>query len=192
MKENVLDEIQKPLLKPRETQLVYIRTYQIAGTLQTYQLYTLNRASKCYQLVYDKKSRLMPVKIRQDWYPYRFPMNASQKGTLDSIGNTKRNTQLVCKTQGNLALNYFLFFQHGVFFLLFFSIILFYFFFFWSPGTTPDATNWTLDFEPAFLSGPAPAIDFSNCSAVFPFKPRDFRFPEPTIPFSPLVSGFPV
>ena len=31
---------------------------------------------------------------------------------------------------------------------------------------------------------PEPAIPFSNCSAVSPSKTRDFRLPEPAIPFS--------
>ena len=40
----------------------------------------------------------------------------------------------------------------------------------------PRSKNWTLDFEPAFLSGPEPTIDFSNWSAVSHSKTRDFRF----------------
>ena len=44
---------------------------------------------------------------------------------------------------------------------------------------------------PAILPQPAPAILFSNYSAVSHLKPRDFRFHEPTIPFFHLVRGFP-
>ena len=52
MKKNVLDEIEKPLLNPRQTQV--INTHQIVRDPQTYQLYTEPR-SKFYQLVYNKR-----------------------------------------------------------------------------------------------------------------------------------------
>ena len=52
MKQNVLDEIQKPLLKPRQTQV--INTHQIVRDPKTYQLYT-EPSSKFYQLVYNKR-----------------------------------------------------------------------------------------------------------------------------------------
>ena len=52
MRQNVLDELQKPLLKPRQTQVV--KTYQIVRDPKTYQLYTFPDY-KWYQLVYDKR-----------------------------------------------------------------------------------------------------------------------------------------
>ena len=52
MRENVLDEIQKPLLEPRQTQV--IKTHQIVRDPKTYQLYT-EPSSKFYQLVYNKR-----------------------------------------------------------------------------------------------------------------------------------------
>ena len=52
MRQNVLDEIQKPLLKPRQTQIV--KTYQIVRDPKHYQLYTFPEY-KQYQLVYDKR-----------------------------------------------------------------------------------------------------------------------------------------
>ena len=60
-------------------------------------------------------------------------------------------------------------------------------FFFWSPGTTPDAKIglWTL--SPRFsavLPHPEPTIPFYDWSVVSPPKTRDFRLPEPAIPFS--------
>jgi len=66
MKQNVLDEIQKPLLKPRETQVH--TTHHIVRNPQTYQLYTFSN-SKRYQLVYDK--RVVDAKTFQT-YPYGF------------------------------------------------------------------------------------------------------------------------
>ena len=66
MRENVLDEIQKPLLTPRETQVH--TTYQIARDPQTYQLYTFSNYKR-YQLVYDK--RVVDAKTFQT-YPYGF------------------------------------------------------------------------------------------------------------------------
>ena len=52
MRQNVLDEIQKPLLKPRQTQIV--KTYQIVRDPKHYLLYTFPEY-KQYQLVYDKR-----------------------------------------------------------------------------------------------------------------------------------------
>ena len=52
MRQNVLDEIQKPLLKPRQTQIV--KTHQIVRNPKTYELYTFPEY-KQYQLVYDKR-----------------------------------------------------------------------------------------------------------------------------------------
>ena len=52
MRQNVLDEIQKPLLKPRETQVH--KTYHIVRNPKNYQLYTFHE-SKLYKLVYDKR-----------------------------------------------------------------------------------------------------------------------------------------
>ena len=52
MRQNVLDELQKPLLKPRQTQV--IKTHQIVRDPKTYQLYTFPDY-KWYQLVYDKR-----------------------------------------------------------------------------------------------------------------------------------------
>ena len=52
MKANVIDELQKPLLKPRET-TVY-NTHHIVRDPQTYQLYTFPQR-KDYKLVYDKR-----------------------------------------------------------------------------------------------------------------------------------------
>jgi len=66
MKQNVLDEIQKPLLKPRETS-VY-KTHRIVRDPQTYQLYTYPQRKE-YRLVYDK--RVLDAKTFQT-YPYGF------------------------------------------------------------------------------------------------------------------------
>jgi len=52
MRQNVLDEIQKPLQKPHQTQVN--KTYQIVRNPKTYQLYTFHE-SKFYKLVYDKR-----------------------------------------------------------------------------------------------------------------------------------------
>ena len=52
MRQNVLDEIQKPLLKPRQTQVV--KTHQIVRDAKTYELYTFPEYKR-YQLVYDKR-----------------------------------------------------------------------------------------------------------------------------------------
>ena len=52
MRQNVLDELQKPQKHPRQTQVV--KTYQIVRNPKSYQLYTLPEY-KWYQLVYDKR-----------------------------------------------------------------------------------------------------------------------------------------
>ena len=52
MRQNVLDEIQKPQKEPRQTQVV--KTYQIVRDAKTYDLYTYP-VYKRYQLVYDKR-----------------------------------------------------------------------------------------------------------------------------------------
>ena len=66
MRQNVLDEIQKPLLKPRQTQVV--KTHQIVRDPKTYQLYTFPEY-KWYQLVYDKRV-VDPVTFQT--YPYGY------------------------------------------------------------------------------------------------------------------------
>ena len=68
MRQNVLDEIQKPLLKPRQTS-VY-KTYQIVRNPKTYELYT-HPERKQYQLVYDK--RVVDPRTFKT-YPLRLPM----------------------------------------------------------------------------------------------------------------------
>ena len=52
MRQNVLDEIQKPLLRPRQTQVV--KSYQIVRDPKHYQLYTFPEYKR-YQLVYEKR-----------------------------------------------------------------------------------------------------------------------------------------
>ena len=66
MKANVIDELQKPLLKPRET-TVY-NTHHIVRNPQTYQLHTFSQ-KKDYKLVYDKRV-LDPVTFQT--YPYGY------------------------------------------------------------------------------------------------------------------------
>ena len=66
MRQNVLDEIQKPLLKPRQTQV--IKTHHIVRNPKTYQLYT-EPSSKFYQLVYDKRV-VNPSSFKT--YPYGY------------------------------------------------------------------------------------------------------------------------
>ena len=66
MRQNVWDEIQKPLLKPCETQVH--KTYQIVRDPKNYQLYTFHE-SKFYQLVYDKRV-VDPLTFRT--YPYGY------------------------------------------------------------------------------------------------------------------------
>ena len=52
MRQNVLDEIQKPQKEPRQTQVV--KTHQIVRDAKTYELYTFPDYKR-YQLVYDKR-----------------------------------------------------------------------------------------------------------------------------------------
>ena len=52
MRQNVLDEIQKPQKEPRQTQV--IKTHQIVRDAKTYELYTFPDYKR-YQLVYDKR-----------------------------------------------------------------------------------------------------------------------------------------
>jgi len=52
MRQNVLDEIQKPLQKPRQTQV--IKTHQIIRDPQHYKVFTFPDYKR-YQLVYDKR-----------------------------------------------------------------------------------------------------------------------------------------
>ena len=66
MRQNVLDEIQKPLQKPRETTVN--KTYQIVRDPKTYQLYTFHE-SKLYKLVYDKRV-IDPISFQT--YPYGY------------------------------------------------------------------------------------------------------------------------
>ena len=65
-RQNVLDEIQKPLQKPRQTQVH--KTHQIVHDPQHYQLYTFHE-SKFYKLVYDKRV-VDPVTFST--YPYGY------------------------------------------------------------------------------------------------------------------------
>ena len=66
MKNNVIDELQKPLLRPRET-TVY-NTHHIVRNPHKYQLYTFSQ-KKDYKLVYDKRV-LDPVTFQN--YPYGY------------------------------------------------------------------------------------------------------------------------
>ena len=66
MRQNVLDEIQNPLLKPRQTQI--IKTHQIVRDPKHYLLYTFPQY-KQYQLVYDKRV-VDPVTFQT--YPYGY------------------------------------------------------------------------------------------------------------------------
>ena len=66
MRQNVLDEIQKPQKHPRQTQVV--KTYQIVRNPKSYQLYTFPEY-KWYQLVYDKRV-VDPVTFHT--YPYGY------------------------------------------------------------------------------------------------------------------------
>ena len=70
MRQNVLDEIQKPLLKPRQTQVV--KTHQIVRDAKTYELYTFPRYKR-YQLVYDKRvvDPAVPSSNLSLWIPMR-------------------------------------------------------------------------------------------------------------------------
>ena len=67
MRQNVLDEIQKPLLKPRQTQI--IKTHQIVRDPKHYLLYTFPEY-KQYQLVYDKRV-VDPVTFQTFPYGYQ-------------------------------------------------------------------------------------------------------------------------
>jgi len=66
MRQNVLDEIQKPLQKPHQTQVN--KSHQIVLDPQHYQLYTFHE-SKFYQLVYDKRV-VDPISFQT--YPYGY------------------------------------------------------------------------------------------------------------------------
>ena len=66
MRQNVLDEIQKPLLKPRQTQI--IKTHQIVRDPKHYLLFTFPEY-KQYQLVYDKRV-VDPLTFQT--YPYGY------------------------------------------------------------------------------------------------------------------------
>jgi len=66
MRQNVLDEIQKPQKEPRQTQV--IKTYQIVRDAKTYDLYTYPDYKR-YQLVYDK--RVIYLSTFQT-YPYGY------------------------------------------------------------------------------------------------------------------------
>ena len=68
MRQNVLDEIQKPLQKPRQTQV--IKTHQIVRDPQHYQLYTFPEYKR-YQLVYDKRV-VDPITFQTFPYGYRW------------------------------------------------------------------------------------------------------------------------
>ena len=52
MRQNVLDEIQQPQDKPRETQV--IKTHQIVRDAKNYNIYTYPEY-KCYKLVFNKR-----------------------------------------------------------------------------------------------------------------------------------------
>ena len=67
MRQNVLDEIQKPLLKPRQTQI--IKTHQIVRDPKYYLLFTFPEY-KQYQLVYDKRV-VDPVTFQTFPYGYQ-------------------------------------------------------------------------------------------------------------------------
>ena len=67
MRQNVLDEIQKPLLKPRQTQI--IKTHQIVRDPKHYLLFTFPEY-KQYQLVYDKRV-VDPVTFQTFPYGYQ-------------------------------------------------------------------------------------------------------------------------
>ena len=66
MRQNVLDEIQKPLQKPRQTQV--IKTHHIVRDPKTYQLFTFPDYKR-YQLVYDKRV-VDPISFHT--YPYEY------------------------------------------------------------------------------------------------------------------------
>ena len=66
MRQNVLDEIQKPQKHPRQTQVV--KTHQIVRDPKTYQLFTFPDYER-YQLVYDKRV-VDPISFQT--YPYGY------------------------------------------------------------------------------------------------------------------------
>ena len=66
MRQNVLDEIQKPLQKPRQTQVH--KTYQIVRDPKHYKVSTVHE-SKFYQLAYDKRV-VDPITFHT--YPYGY------------------------------------------------------------------------------------------------------------------------
>ena len=66
MRQNVLDEIQHPLKKPRQTQV--LNSYQIVRDAKKYDLET-QPDYKCYQLVYDKRV-IDPTTFQT--YPYGY------------------------------------------------------------------------------------------------------------------------
>ena len=66
MRQNVLDEIQKPQKKPRQTQVN--KTHQIVRDPKHYKLCTFHE-SKFYQLVYDKRV-VDPISFQT--YPYGY------------------------------------------------------------------------------------------------------------------------
>ena len=67
MRQNVLDEIQKPQKDPRQTQVV--KTHQIVRDAKTYELYTFPDYKR-YQLVYDKRV-VDPTTFHTYPYSYR-------------------------------------------------------------------------------------------------------------------------
>ena len=67
MRQNVLDEIQKPQKHPRQTQVV--KTHQIVRDPKTYELYTFPEY-KWYQLVYNKRV-VDPISFLTYPYGYR-------------------------------------------------------------------------------------------------------------------------
>ena len=66
MRQNVLDEIQKPLDKPRQRQV--IKTHQIVRDARDYELYTYPEYKR-YQLVFNKRV-INPTTF--ETYPYGY------------------------------------------------------------------------------------------------------------------------
>ena len=120
----LLDEIQKPLLKPRQTS-VY-KTYHIVRNPKTYQLYTYPER-KQYQLVYDKRV-VDPRTFKTYPYGYLWKTPSSKRNIHDSFF-------LTCCCQKIWNENKVL-----LIFLCCFK-------------DHPRCKNWTLDFAPAFLRG---------------------------------------
>jgi len=73
MRQNVLDEIQKPLKKPRQTQV--IKTHQIVRDPKQYPLFTFPDYKR-YQLVYDKR-----VVDPNTFHTYPYGYRAADQGT---------------------------------------------------------------------------------------------------------------